>query len=52
MQTLDEYPDDQIRQELLDFFVSWRPKEVLKMTHTELRAWKKHWLELKRTGWR
>lgn len=43
---IEDYSDDQIRQELTDFF-NWKPKHVLKLTKQELLAWKKHAIALR-----
>jgi hypothetical protein len=44
---LSEYPDDQIMQEMLDFFASWKPDHVRKLSKSELLAWKKHAIALR-----
>lgn len=44
---LADYSDDQIMQEMLDFFASWKPEDVLRLGQSELKAWKKHALSLR-----
>jgi hypothetical protein len=44
------YSDEQMRQELLAFFQSWKPEHVRKLTSRELAAWKKHALQLRAAG--
>lgn len=46
---VDEYPDAQIRQELVDFF-SWKPDAVLDLSVHELAAWKRHGVALRHVG--
>lgn len=50
MITLDEYSDDQIMQEMLDFFASWRPEDVRRLSQSELSAWKKHAIALRQAN--
>ena len=47
---LADYPDDQIRQELLDFFASWKSEDVLRLSQSELTAWKRHALALRQAN--
>jgi hypothetical protein len=50
VQGMDDYTDDQMRQELIDFFSSWKVKDIRRLTTLELAAWKRHALELRRVG--
>lgn len=44
------YSDLQIKQELLNFFRSWKPKDIDKLSPSELAAWKKHAVALRAAG--
>lgn len=48
--SIENYPDNQIRQELVDFFASWKPDDVLKLSARELHVWKRHALALRQAG--
>ena len=50
MTDLSGYSDLQIKQELLNFFRSWRPKDIDKLSQSELAAWKKHAVALRAAG--
>ena len=41
--------DDQMRRELFGFF-QWEPDAILKLSHHELSAWKRHVLALRAAG--
>jgi len=43
------YSDEQMRQELTSFF-GWPAKDVRRLSVTELAAWKRHALALRRAG--
>lgn len=47
---LAEYSDDQIMQEMLDFFASWRSEDVRRLSQSELLAWKKHAIALRQAN--
>lgn len=44
-----DYRDHDVRQELVDFF-GWPTKNVLELNNDEIRAWKKHFLSLRKAG--
>lgn len=44
-----QYSDQDVRQELVDFF-GWPTKNVLELNTDEIRAWKKHFLSLREAG--
>ncbi len=44
------YSDLQIQEELLAFFRSWKPKDVQRLSPSELAAWKKHAVALREAG--
>ncbi len=46
---MDEYSDEQMRQELFAFF-GWRIKDIRNLTARELAAWKKHAMALRQAG--
>lgn len=46
----DNYPDGQIRLELLNFFSSWKHEDVFELSSSELDAWKRHAISLREAG--
>lgn len=44
-----DYPDEQIRQELMGFF-GWPAKNVRELSSTELVPWKRHAAALRKAG--
>lgn len=46
---IHSYPDDQMRQELVDFY-NWKPEAVLSLSSSEILAWKKHAIALRNVG--
>lgn len=48
--SIENYTDNQIRQELVDFFASWKPDDVMRLSARELHVWKRHALALRQAG--